>query len=45
VLRLLDAPLGALIAAACVLYPALLFSLRAFGPEDVRLVLRRGQPA
>jgi len=45
VLRLLDAPLGALIAAACVLYPALLFGLRAFGPEDVRLVLRRGQPA
>ncbi len=45
VLRLADAPLAALIAAACVLYPVLLFGLRAFGPEDVRVVLRRGQPA
>lgn len=44
-LRAADAPLGALIAAACVLYPSLLFALRAFGAEDARLVLRRGQPA
>ncbi|MBA3808715.1 MAG: flippase, partial [Solirubrobacterales bacterium] len=42
-MRLADAPLAALIAAACVLYPALLFALRAFGPEDARVVLRRGQ--
>ncbi len=44
-LRATGAPLGALIAAACVLYPTLLFVLRAFGRDDVRLVLRRGQPA
>jgi O-antigen/teichoic acid export membrane protein len=44
-LRFAGAPLGALIVAACVLYPALLFALRAFGPADARLVLRRGQPA
>ncbi len=36
---------GALVAAACVCYPALLFGLRACGPEDVRVLLRRGTPA
>ncbi|MGP0103540.1 MAG: flippase [Solirubrobacteraceae bacterium] len=44
-LRLAHAPLGALVAAACVFYPALLFGLRACGPEDVRVLLRRGTPA
>lgn len=44
-LRLADAPLGALIVAACVLYPALLFGLRAIAVEDVRLVIRRGATA
>jgi O-antigen/teichoic acid export membrane protein len=41
-LRLADAPIGVLIAAACALYPALLLALRAIGPEDVRMVIRRG---
>jgi len=45
VLRLVGAPLGVLIAAACVLYPALLFGLGALHVDDVRLVLRRGSPA
>jgi O-antigen/teichoic acid export membrane protein len=44
-LRLADAPLGVLVASACVCYPALLFGLRAFGVEDLRLLLRRGVPA
>jgi O-antigen/teichoic acid export membrane protein len=44
-LRLIDAPLGALVAAACVFYPAFLFGLRALELDDLRLVLRRGQPA
>jgi len=37
--------LAVLILAACIGYPALLFGLRAMSMEDVRLVLRRGQPA
>jgi O-antigen/teichoic acid export membrane protein len=41
-MEIAGAPLAALLAAACVLYPVLLFALRAFGPEDLRLVLRRG---
>ncbi len=41
-LRLAGAPLGALVAAAVVLYPALLFALRAVGRDDILLVLRRG---
>ena len=45
VLRLAGAPLGVLIASACVCYPTLLFSLRAFGADDVRTVLRRGHLA
>jgi O-antigen/teichoic acid export membrane protein len=44
-LRLADAPLGALVATACVLYPALLVALRAFGADDVRVLLRRGAAA
>src|SRR6059036_1449910 len=43
--RFIDAPLGVILASACVLYPALLFGLRALSLEDVRLVLRRGEPA
>jgi O-antigen/teichoic acid export membrane protein len=42
-LRLDSAPLGVLIAAACVCYPALLYGLGAFDLEDVRVVLRRGE--
>ncbi len=45
VMRLAGAPLAALIVTACACYPALLFGLRAFAAEDVRLVLRRGTPA
>jgi O-antigen/teichoic acid export membrane protein len=41
-LRLADAPLGVLVAAACLFYPALLFGLRALGMDDLRVVLRRG---
>ena len=44
-LRLLDAPLAVLVAAACVCYPALLFWLRALELDDIRLVLRRGRIA
>jgi O-antigen/teichoic acid export membrane protein len=44
-LRLAGAPLGAVVAAAAVGYPALLLGLRALGTEDLRLVLRRGATA
>jgi O-antigen/teichoic acid export membrane protein len=44
-LRLADAPLGVLVAAAVLFYPALLFGLRAIAVEDIRTVLRRGAPA
>lgn len=44
-LQAAGAPLGVLVAFACIGYPALLFSLRALGPEDVRVVLKRGAPA
>jgi len=44
-MRFAGAPLPALIAAACVCYPALLFALRAFGMDDLRTVLRRVGPA
>jgi O-antigen/teichoic acid export membrane protein len=44
-LRLASAPLGVLVLSACVCYPGLLFALRAFGPAELRLVLRRGTPA
>lgn len=44
-LRALGTPLGALIAAACVLYPALLFALRALEPADLAVLLKRSAPA
>ncbi|HEY2141854.1 MAG TPA: flippase [Solirubrobacteraceae bacterium] len=44
-LRLLNAPLGALVVAACVCYPALLLGLRAMELADLRVLLRRGAPA
>jgi O-antigen/teichoic acid export membrane protein len=44
-LRLADAPLSVLVVAACICYPALLLGLRAFGADDLRLLLRRGTPA
>jgi O-antigen/teichoic acid export membrane protein len=44
-LRLASAPLGALVAFACVCYPALLFGLRAFELDDLRVLLRRGAAA
>ncbi|HEY4428392.1 MAG TPA: flippase [Solirubrobacteraceae bacterium] len=40
-LRALGAPLGVLIASACVSYPALLFGLGALGLDDVRIVIGR----
>jgi O-antigen/teichoic acid export membrane protein len=45
VLRVDHASLAVLIAAACICYPALLFGLGAFGPEDLRVVLRRSELA
>jgi O-antigen/teichoic acid export membrane protein len=44
-LRLAGAPLAVLIAFACVAYPALLFSLRVLGADDVRVLIKRGSPA
>jgi O-antigen/teichoic acid export membrane protein len=41
VLRLIDAPLAALVVAACVLYPALLYVLRAVEIDDLRVLMRR----
>jgi O-antigen/teichoic acid export membrane protein len=43
--RAAGAPLGVLFAIAVAGYPALLFGLRAFGGEDVRVLLRRGNVA
>jgi O-antigen/teichoic acid export membrane protein len=40
-LRSADASLVVLVLATCVLYPALLFGLRAVGVEDIRVVLGR----
>lgn len=40
-LRLASAPLAVLVVAACALYPALLFGLRALGMEDVNVLVRR----
>lgn len=45
VLRLADASLAVLTIVACVGYPVLLFLLRALGPEDVQVLLRRTVPA
>jgi O-antigen/teichoic acid export membrane protein len=39
------ASLAVLVVASCLLYPALLFALRALGVEDVRVLLRRSAPA
>jgi O-antigen/teichoic acid export membrane protein len=44
-LRLAGAPLGVLVLAACLCYPALLFGLRALSVADVRVILRREQLA
>jgi O-antigen/teichoic acid export membrane protein len=44
-LRVADASLLVLVIAACVLYPALLFVLRAVGADDVQVLLRRRLPA
>jgi len=44
-LRLAGAPLGVLVAAALLLYPALLWALRAIGSEDVQVLLRRNATA
>jgi O-antigen/teichoic acid export membrane protein len=44
-LRLASAPLAALIAFACVAYPALLFSMRVLGADDIRVLIKRGSPA
>lgn len=41
--RALGAPLAVLIAAACVLYPALLLGLGALGREDIQVVLKRSE--
>jgi O-antigen/teichoic acid export membrane protein len=43
--KLASAPLGVLVAAACLAYPALLFGLRAFGGEELRMLVRRGNLA
>jgi O-antigen/teichoic acid export membrane protein len=40
-LRLAGAPLGALVGATCLCYPALLFALRAIAVGDLRVLLRR----
>ncbi len=44
-LKLAEAPFGALVAAACVGYPTLLFALRALELGDIRTLLGRGAPA
>ncbi len=43
-MRLASAPLEALVVAACVCYPALLFGLRAVGRDELGVLLRRGAP-
>lgn len=44
-LRVADAPLALLAGAACVLYPLLLFGLRAVDASDLRALVGRGAPA
>jgi O-antigen/teichoic acid export membrane protein len=44
-MSLADAPLAVLVAAACMLYPALLFGLRALGLDDLRVLRSRGKLA
>lgn len=41
----LGAPLGALLALACVAYPVLLIGLRAFEIDEIRALVRREAPA
>jgi O-antigen/teichoic acid export membrane protein len=41
----LGAGLGVLVALACVSYPALLLALGGMSIDDIRVVLRRRQPA
>jgi O-antigen/teichoic acid export membrane protein len=43
--RLAGAQLWVLIGATCVLYPGLLFGLRALRPGELRILLRREAPA
>jgi O-antigen/teichoic acid export membrane protein len=42
-MRLAGAPLAALVAVACISYPALLLGLGGLSLDDVRLVLRRAE--
>jgi O-antigen/teichoic acid export membrane protein len=44
-LRIAGVPLAVLLIVAGVLYPALLFGLRALEPGDIRVLLRRDAPA
>jgi len=44
-LQLAGGSLWVLIGASCVLYPGLLFGLRAFTPGELRILLRREAPA
>ena len=44
-LRAAGASLAELVAAACVVYPTLLFGLRALALDDVRALVRRGAAA
>jgi O-antigen/teichoic acid export membrane protein len=40
-IKLLGAPLSVLVVFACLCYPALLFSLRALGMDDLRILVAR----
>jgi O-antigen/teichoic acid export membrane protein len=42
---LLNGSLVSLVVTSCVIYPALLFGLRALSPDDLRTLLRREAPA
>jgi O-antigen/teichoic acid export membrane protein len=44
-LRVASAPLAVLIAFAAIAYPALLFSMRVLGADDIRVLIKRGTPA
>jgi O-antigen/teichoic acid export membrane protein len=44
-LRIADAPLWVLVLVACLSYPALLFGLRAVALEDLRVMIKRSEPA
>ena len=45
VVKVAGAPLAGLVALACVLYPALLFGLRALELDDLRVLVKREKPA